>query len=406
MEEGLSDWDEGRRLDVRLQLRERHEITAYPLLPGSGKARLVIPALEGSDAFVHRRTIGGRDIEVFTKASAFPNPHPSLSINDTVIYGGPIFHHFGHFVAESIHRIWPRWLYPKLANSRVAFHCPPKRDTYVTLVPQWMENIFEYLGLPVSRILMIDRPMRFQTLLFPEQGRWLSSAAADPRYVDLFPCGGMRVERFSASEAATKRVYVSRREYLHSGSYLGETLVEKILGVAGFRIVYPEREHIADLVKILSEADQIIFSEGSAIHAIELCGNIRAKVLVICRRPEWFVRSTFVPLLTELCSSYEFYFAESQVTPLDWDQNKNRPAWGNASSRLDLLALLTCIKNFSGAELRLPKASEAATAMQLDLLRIILDKRSTKAGTTPEALLTLLSALRDQAPKLGLVPES
>jgi hypothetical protein len=240
----------------------------------------------------------------------------------------------------------------------------------------------------------------FKTFLVPDQGRRLGSASTDPAYPELF----LRFKGEIAQDAGRQKLYVSRRHYLHAGSYLGETFVEDILTKSGFRIIYPELERIVDLVNAYSNADAIVFSEGSAIHVLELCGKVKAKVLVICRRNTHNVQTMFAALLTELTTSYRIFGSNVQVPPLDWDAARQSPAWIKASSKLDLAQLLDTVSEYMDVAVERPSDQALAHAAQLDLLRLILDKRTTKAGTNPERLVAQLEMLRDQAPQLGLVP--
>ncbi len=52
----------------------------------------------------------------------------------------------------------------------------------------------------------------------------------------------------------------------------------------GFKVIYPEKISIKEQLKIYSDAEIIVFTEGSAIHTLQLLGNINAKVIIINRR--------------------------------------------------------------------------------------------------------------------------
>ena len=88
------------------------------------------------------------------------------------IFGGCLIRHFGHFLHESLSRLW--WLAPlaglegpaKEAALRlqqlegdVVFFMPRWLDEGKTLLP-YMEEILGLLHLPASRIRILQRPLR------------------------------------------------------------------------------------------------------------------------------------------------------------------------------------------------------------------------------------------------------
>ncbi|GJD50460.1 hypothetical protein OPKNFCMD_3199 [Methylobacterium crusticola] len=386
----------------RLACARHRDVVVHALLPGSAKARLILPDTPGDRLITHLRSRKGALYDVVEHVPAAPGAAPE-AVPGPVIYGGPLFEHYGHAVAESIHRLWPRLAGPDLARVPVAFHPTPRRGGFLTVpaMPGWMRQIFDYLGLPPGEIVLIDRPLRFDLLLVPDQAKGQTFAARDPGYVDLFP-RPLGAAAGPASGGDRLDVYVSRRHYHHAGSYLGEALVEEILARAGFVIVHPEAEPLSEVIALFRRADALVFSEGSALHTLELCGRIQAPVLVVARRSVAFCETVFGPILAAAAPRHSVFPAREPVTPLDWDIRKEGPKWGNASARVDLRGLLAAIAAMTGAVLDPPAPEAVATAERLDLLRIILDPRSTGPTTDDLHLGRLLRRLRAQAAESGL----
>jgi hypothetical protein len=54
-------------------------------------------------------------------------------IEKPVIYGGLLFHHFGHTIAESIHRLWPRFASKSLGAAVNAAQAESIKETAALL---------------------------------------------------------------------------------------------------------------------------------------------------------------------------------------------------------------------------------------------------------------------------------
>jgi Glycosyltransferase 61 len=378
------------------------DITVGPLLPGSGKMSLIFVVPPAARVhFEHRRSRHSRIAHI----SKFSDEQQTIAAQDvpgTVVYGGPLFAHFGHFLAESLHRLWPVFADPALAQARIAFHSFTFGRPPVSMAP-WMVDVLAYLNIDASRCIMIDRPMRFEKLVVATQGSVLGQGPCSPRYLDLFPPRLCLANLPHGREM--RSLYVSRSRHAYSGSYLGEELIESVLAEqAGFDVVYPEDHRVVDLIAMFVAAPVIVFSEGSAMHVLELCGRLEASIFVICRRDASSVSEAFFGcLLRQLARRVEFFGGGTALIPLDWEPTRSQPAWQNASAMLDLALLIERLAAFIGKELKTPTRDEVASSCRQSLSRIMSDPRSTRRSTTPEQLAMLQQQLKAQAASLGLL---
>lgn len=265
-------------------------------------------------------------------------------ISDPVIYGGPLFTHFGHFIAESTHRIWPRAIFPELSSSKVAFVNFQKS--------RFDPFIFDGLalkGVVKEDIVMINRPTLFEKLIVPKQARQMSGATLNRFYKYIYED---IVGEACPPSQYSDRVYVSRSRHSHTGSYYGENYVEKSLAASGFDIIYPEDYSLGDLVVILRNTKVAVFAEGSAIHALELCGARIPKVFVIGRRPPSTLR--WAPLVGNIAPKWKIYDKIIQNFGMSPDIKKH-------SAFLDVGDLLREIGKFCKLPVR-PGAREAVEA--------------------------------------------
>lgn len=306
------------------------------------------------------------------------------------VYAGPYFAHFGHLIAESIHRLWAVRHYPELADSRIVF------QKHVDAVRRpWFDAALDLLGIAPERVLLLDQVARFEELHVPAQGRALGGALLLPDYLSLFPLAPIAVPT-----DAPKRLYISRSRYTHSGIYLGESMVERVLAATGFAVVHPQDLPMRDFAGLLRGAETIIFAEGSAIHNLELTGPVAARVMVIGRRDG--MRRKFEALVNSLSADTAFFSNARIAGSLGWDVHRDQPRLGVACSVLPIDRLLTKIGAFAGVDLALPDAAAISAAMRDDLLRYLLDPRGGQDATDAE-FRRALRALRESPDVRALI---
>lgn len=95
----------------------------------------------------------------------------------------------------------------------------------------------------------------------------------------------MRVKNRFRSTNTPKLVYVSRGQLKgHEGGILGESILEDYFMKSGYYIMYPEKMSIEEQLSLYTNAEKIIFADGSAFHLFVLVSNPNQKVFCIWRR--------------------------------------------------------------------------------------------------------------------------
>lgn len=362
------------------------DVVIGPALPGSSKSQTLF------QVFPHPLPLAQikySDGELKDTAITSPLPHTSLAelepIQGPVIYAGPYHRHFGHFVAESMHRLYAKSFFHHLRGARVAFLGNSKGFNPIT---PWFVEVLDLCGVDRDDIIIVDKPTRFSELHVPVQGRVLGGKALFETYADIFV---PRLGPVDTDEAPL--VYFSRSKHMFSGSYLGETLVEKVLSEAGFRIVYPEALHASTVVRLIMASRVSLFCEGSAVHNIELCGRVACKVGIISRRP--FTHRRFSEMLTDLTGGWAIWGDTARPgVCLDWNPTQNRVSWQRACTFIDIAALVDSVATFTGISIRQPSPSEIQDSVREGLAEYLLDPRSTGAHTSDEKLGALVRDLR------------
>ena len=358
-----------------------------PFSEQSSKFRQAFEAWTGDVILQHLRL--GKGDELFDINEVTPADPEHFAdaplIPGAAVYAGPFMNHFGHMVADGMHRLWAVTVYPELRDAAIVFQVKPGRN-YTT--PPWFLDILAIFGISPAQILPISGPTRFERLYIPRQGRVLGGKTLIENYAKLFPIRPLVPEQGSAA-----KLYISRLKHRHTGSYLGETLIETLLARSGFEIVTPEETSLDALLRKFVGAELIVFSEGSAIHNLELTGRIAARAFVIGRRGG--TEDRFGPILSTACSEWRVHEDLGATVVLDWDKRRNGPARARGCSFVDLPALVRALAEFGGVALPVPDDQEARDAASLDLLAYLLDRRSGDSSDD-EHLGRALRRLRNQ----------
>ncbi len=200
-------------------------------------------------------------------APAKLDPQAELAtMDETAILGGYIPPHFGHFILESLARLW--------AIRR--FDCPIIWGGGVN-AQGFVREIFDLIGLPPERMVFVDTPLHLRRL-------WV----ATPGYIIRDWCDTEQMAALAVRDCQPDgtRLYLSRSRFKSSiANVQGEEVVETRLAALGWTILYPEEHSISDQIYALARASVIAGLEGSALHSIVFLRNVTARIIVV-RRPK------------------------------------------------------------------------------------------------------------------------
>ncbi len=385
--------------ELRISVLEN--IVLHPLRSGSSQSAIGYElSPEAGQPFDHLRFRRGQIVN-----SAIYHPRaggrPGRRLPGTSLYGGVLFSPFGHFIAESLHRLWPALADPALAEAPIVFHSTGPGLGAADGLPAWAAQIFAMLGIGTDRLTIVEEAIEAERLLVPQQASLLGQGPLHAGYAAVFP-----PPRPDARIARPRRghLYVSRSRYLHKGSYLGEVLVEQVLAESGrFRIIHPQDHAVHDVVDALESSESAVFAEGSAIHVLELCREKVPRAFVILRRQRKAFDEYFSAMLAGKAEQVRVAEARAFLTPLGWSPQRQAPLGQNASAVQALAALLEDISGFCGVPLRKPSDMEERQAAALSLAHLVLDPRAT-TGMGQRGPEQLLSRLQDQVQKLDILP--
>jgi hypothetical protein len=189
------------------------------------------------------------------------------------IWCGAVGNHFGHFVADFGMRLASSSLLD--AKTPLVFSAQAGEVT-----TSFFWQIVDHLKIDRRRISIVSRPTRFDRLKVLPQAERRFGGGPSRRHLAMMgalTAPGVPIER------DLPVVYVSRSHLPH-GRFAGEAYLDEALAGAGVTVFHPERVDLHEQLETYRRARRLIFSEGSALHALQLLGRIDADVAVLTRR--------------------------------------------------------------------------------------------------------------------------
>ena len=313
----------------------------------------------------HRR---GRDV-----VDTFPRrEEPVNALPGAYVYGGPYVDHFGHTMAELIHRVLP---------ARAMFDC--KRLLFVgqglrhevagfAALPPVMQAPLLFLGVDPADVTVIHDHRVVERLHVTQQGATLTGGPTAPylRMLSEYTPARLRALGDEAAARPATRVYVSRSQIPLGGMLLGERYLEEELAAEGWQIVHPQRLSLLGQMQTYQRAEAIIFAEGSAIHGTELFGAEALGHCVLMPRRlnrTWLFENTLRPRARR----FDMLPAAVQLGTLLADEGSGALLENLGVSVLDLPAIADAVRGLGLAALDNLNLESYRAAARADLAAYI-----------------------------------
>lgn len=255
-----------------LGVREYSGATVYPTIRvGTLPDRLLMGVFDADGTYIERSALERRSGEVGAPAprEIFPAPRPAS--DRRAIYGGTLYFHFGHFLLESLARLWHADDEPDTPIVWAGSHSWSGKD-----FEPWQLEILEILGVR-NELRILSAPETFDRLVMPDVGY---------RYDDWFhPQHADFLGRYvGPPQEPDRRVWLSRSDVPNGVKDVNASAVERRLAAEGWAITYPERASVRAQLDEISRASVIAGEEGSAFHALMLLQDVSRKRFEIIKR--------------------------------------------------------------------------------------------------------------------------
>jgi len=214
-------------------------------------------------------------------APALPDG-PVKHLAGTHLYGGQLWMHFGHFLCESLSRLWALDAGgPVTADRPLSLVFIPKRPDSGAAIKAFQTQFMALLGIELP-ITVLTSPTQVERLIVPGQGFGLGAIAAGTPEFRAF------TRRRMAQDVVARggpSLYISRSALggLEGGIALEEAL-EANLAAAGYEIFHPQQHSLEEQVARYRAASRIVGLDGSAFHMFGFVGRPDQRTAVILRR--------------------------------------------------------------------------------------------------------------------------
>lgn len=192
-------------------------------------------------------------------------------VNKTVIWGGLLIPHYGHFLLQSTTR-----LYYYLKNCDKS--TPIVFAVFNQELPKYMRDFFDLLNIPPEHLILVDKPTQFKKVICPA----LSSVYYKDWTEDfILPFSEAAKD---IKPAPYEKVFFSRKHWSGLAKCFGEENLEKVFNKNGFHSVEMQNLSLKEQISIIKGAKVLAGINGTAFHNI-LFGQ-KGKQLILLNRNE------------------------------------------------------------------------------------------------------------------------
>jgi hypothetical protein len=303
-----------------------------PVLPGVKGGLFQADGTLIPDSLLHRQHIPvkvkfkGRLLQA-TKETApvYPVQQPGkigetkYRLNGTYIYAGLLFKHFGHFLLESLARIWFIKQHSDIPLLWVAAHRQPELSPF-------QKEILELLGIK-NRVHILTEQSEIEEIIVPEPGYMIEShfSAAQKDALKVFD---------PVPLSPGKKVWLSRKN-VSNGKFLNESALEEHLARNGWAVYRPEEHPVREQLLFLHDAEYIAGIAGTAHHLLIFLPGYQGTVSLFPRGPS--INGDFLTIADMLQLNQTIYFQDTA------DCTPKLPSWMKDWCWTDLNRVLQCL---------------------------------------------------------------
>ena len=212
--------------------------------------------------------------------ASFEHVSPEMTAGHHV-FGGLLNNvHFGHFITESLVRLWAINNLASSYDTVVFYKYSPTAE-----VPNFVIDTLKILA-PDVNISVLNAPTSFEHLAVPQELKQGSYLYGHPLNIEMCK----RLRSFIGTSDGPKKVYISRsRLNIGNGGLIYEELIDDYMRAEGYSVLYPEAMSIREQLDVYSNAEKLVFADGSAVHLYALVAQPSQSVFVIHRRGKYRV---------------------------------------------------------------------------------------------------------------------
>ena len=230
------------------------------------------------------------------------------------IFGGYVRNHFGHFLVECLAPIWTIDHAPKPLDGIIFLPYHAASNTPQQTVDILTKHAGIWLGglgvdLPVK---VITKPTQVDCLTVGENAFGFGGKFSGSSFFRDFIRKRNILSPSHLAKSPRRKVYISRsRLGLRKAHLVGEEYLERTFEAAGYEIYWPEKNSIAEQMKMYQTASTIVAVEGSALHLPPFSCPEGCRFAIISRR------STEEKILNEFGTQIEAFVGTKPFVTFD-----------------------------------------------------------------------------------------
>lgn len=204
------------------------------------------------------------DFFKYDETAVFDTSNSSEIVAGDTIYLGWLIPHYGHFLMETLSRLWVLELLEGRKSYKFLFNFYKDGNDFIKS-KRWAEEFLLSFGINKEDIIFADNNYEYERLVIPQQSLILHSSV---NVKSQYYIWNKIKEYFKPEDSSGKRkVYLSRKLLKKEKRRLAnEEEVEKVFSKFGFEIIYPEQISLKEQVELLHQSNVVVGPSGSALH--------------------------------------------------------------------------------------------------------------------------------------------
>lgn len=197
--------------------------------------------------------------------------------DEKVVYGGFFAHHWGHFLLDTVPRLW-YWFENDQTIDKYVFMV--YQDESTELTGNYRE-FFSLLGI-LDKVEIISQPTRYREVVVPELSYDRRKDYWSRRYNQIFEAVSANMKPEPQWETREK-IYLSRGRLEKAlRMEAGLDFLDHYFRKNGFEVVYPEAISLSYMIFLIQNADLVAAESGSLPHNM-LFGEDGKKIVIVER---------------------------------------------------------------------------------------------------------------------------
>ncbi|HRO14181.1 MAG TPA: glycosyltransferase 61 family protein [Paracoccus sp. (in: a-proteobacteria)] len=200
-------------------------------------------------------------------------PKPARRLSGRHLWGGMYYGHFGHFLTETLSRLWGL----KGSGAESVLFLP--KHGALPGFSGYRADACRLFGVDVP-VSVVDQPIEVEELIVPGQGFGLGKISrGTPEFRAM-----LRELSHRITAQGPERIYISRTRFGGKGGIIDEAALERNMVAQGYSVIYPEKMPLEKQLAHYKAATHVVGLDSSAFHVFGFVARPDQRAAIILRR--------------------------------------------------------------------------------------------------------------------------